>query len=123
MQIAALFHNVRSTYNVGALFRTADGAGVSHVYLSGVTPTPIDRFGRTRKDIAKTALGAERSVPWSYTKNPSTTIAGLRKEGWRIVGVEQDKRSLDYRTFSAEKPTLFVFGAEVKGLSAVIRSK
>src|SRR3954468_14884539 len=123
MKTAALFHNVRSAYNVGALLRTADGAGVSHVYLTGVTPSPTDRFGRPQRAIVKTALGAERSVAWSYAKSPTEIIEKLRKERWRIVGVEQDTKAIDYRTLTRAKPTLFIFGAEVKGLSPAIRKK
>jgi len=121
--IAALFHNVRSTHNVGALFRTCDGAGVSKIYLSGYTPTPFDRFGRERKDISKTALGAEKNVVWEYTKSPHTIIRRLRKEKWEIVGVEQDERAIDYQAFTPSKPTLFVFGNEVRGLSAALRTQ
>jgi tRNA G18 (ribose-2'-O)-methylase SpoU len=56
-------HNIRSTYNVGSIFRTADAAGVKKIYLTGYTPAPIDRFGLPRKDIAKVALSAERTMP------------------------------------------------------------
>ncbi|HWP61184.1 MAG TPA: TrmH family RNA methyltransferase [Candidatus Paceibacterota bacterium] len=119
--MAALFHNVRSTYNVGALLRTADGAGAAKIYLTGITPTPIDRFGRTDKSISKTALGAETTVPWEYANNPNTVIKKLRAEGWAIVGVEQDARSVDYRAFKTKKPILFVFGNEVRGLSPTLR--
>lgn len=121
MEKAVLFHNVRSTYNVGALFRTADGAGVSKVYLSGYTPTPLDRFGRERADIAKTALGAQKSVPWEYAKTPGAIIEKLRAQGWQIVGVEQDAKAVDYRSFILRSPTLFLFGNEVRGLSATLK--
>ena len=123
MLIAALFHNVRSSYNVGALFRTADGAGVSNIFLTGYTPTPIDRFMRPQKEIAKTALGAEKSVAWEQAKNPSSVIKKLRKKGWAIVGVEQDERSVDYRSAQIEKPTLFIFGSEVRGMSKSLRDQ
>ena len=121
-QRAVLFHNVRSTYNVGALFRTCDGAGISKIYLTGITPTPLDRFGRERKDLSKTALGAEKQVPWESAKDPKVLIERLRTEGWEIIGVEQDKRSIDYRVLSLEKPTLFIFGNEVRGLSPALRA-
>ncbi len=123
MEIAALFHNVRSTYNVGALFRTGDGASVSKIFLTGYTPTPLDRFGRERKDISKTALGAEKHVPWEYAKEPRSIIERLKKEGWEIVGVEQDKNSIDYRSFELKKPTLFIFGNEVRGISQALRAQ
>ncbi len=122
MDIAVLLHNVRSTHNVGSILRTADAVGVSHVYLTGYTPTPVDRFGRARKDIAKTALGAECSVPWTYQKSANSCIASLRKEGWRIVGVEQDLHATDYRTMKKQYKVLFVFGNEVRGLSKELRA-
>lgn len=114
--IAILLHNIRSAHNVGSMFRTADAAGVSKVFLSGYTPLPKDRFGRTQKDIAKTALGAETFLPWEYRKSPAAVISGLRARGWRIVGAEQAPHSVDYRKFKIKKPTLFIFGNEVKGI-------
>jgi len=132
-RIAVLLHNVRSTHNVGSIFRTAEAAGVKKIYLSGYTPTPTDRFGRVQKDIAKTALGAEEMLPWEYYSSPSKIIAELKRGGWEIVGVEQDKRAIDYRKFSAgggfssggkvHKPTLFIFGNEVKGMPPALRKK
>jgi 23S rRNA (guanosine2251-2'-O)-methyltransferase len=120
-EIAVLLHNVRSAHNVGSIFRTADGAGVSHMYLSGYTPKPVDRFGRTQKEIDKTALGAQASVPWEYSKTPQRFISALKKDGWRIVGVEQDARATNYRTFKPHQKNLFIFGNEVRGLSAGLR--
>jgi 23S rRNA (guanosine2251-2'-O)-methyltransferase len=122
-EVAVLLHNIRSVYNVGSVFRTADAAGVSKIFLSGYTPTPVDRFGYARKDLSKVALGAEKTVPWEYEKNPYRIIAKLREEGWRIVGVEQDKRAIDYRKFRAGKQTLFIFGNEVRGISPALRKK
>lgn len=115
-EIAVLLHNIRSTHNVGSIFRTADAAGVSRVYLSGYTPAPTDRFGRVRKDIAKTALGAERTLSWEHHASPARLIARLKKEGWNIVGIEQSPHSVDYRKFKVKKPTLFILGNEVSGI-------
>lgn len=122
-QKVILLHNIRSTHNVGSIFRTADGAGVSRIYISGYTPTPTDRFDRVRKDIAKTALGAEKSVSWEKIANVKKHINTMRKNGWQIVGVEQDTRSIDYRTFNISRPTLFIFGNEVRGISPALRAK
>src|ERR1700690_1971092 len=99
-EVAVLLHNIRSAHNVGSLFRTADAAGVSKIFLSGYTPLPVDRFGYVRKDIAKVALGAEKNIPWEYQKNPFAVLAGLRKGGWHLAAVEQDAQSIDYRKFS-----------------------
>ncbi|MEK7133793.1 MAG: RNA methyltransferase [Patescibacteria group bacterium] len=122
-EVAVLLHNVRSSHNVGSIFRTADAAGVSHMYLSGYTPRPVDRFGRVQKGIAKTALGAERYIPWEYNKTPDAFLSRLKKEGWTIVGVEQDARARDYRAFRTKKLVLFIFGNEVRGVSREIRRR
>ena len=117
-----LLHNIRSAHNVGSIFRTADGAGVREIILSGYTPCPIDRFGRPQKDIAKTALGAEQSIAWRYVKTPMATIKKLKLEGVHVVGVEQDERAIDYRTFSETAPTMYLLGNEVRGLSRALRT-
>lgn len=118
---AVLLHNVRSSHNVGSIFRTSDAAGVSRVYLSGYTPTPLDRFKRPNKEIAKTALGAESFIPWERYASPARLIRRLRSEGWHIVGVEQDARAVDFRTFKAAEKTLYIFGNEVRGVSKSLR--
>ncbi len=120
-EIAILLHNVRSAYNVGSIFRTADAAGVSKIYLSGYTPRPVDRFGRAQKDIAKTALGAEKFLAWEYAKESSTILKKARADGFRILGVEQDTRARDYRNFKLRGKTLFIFGNEVRGISPMLR--
>ena len=120
---AVLLHNIRSAHNVGSIFRTADGGGVSRIYLSGYTPIPLDRFGRPQKDIAKTALGAEQSVAWEYHKTPSGLIKRLQAEGWLVIGVEQDKRAQDYRSFKTDRSALFIMGNEVKGISKTLRDR
>lgn len=121
-QIAVMLHNVRSAHNVGSIFRTADAAGVAKIYLTGYTPAPLDRYDRTRKDIAKAALGAERYVPWEASRSPAEVIRHLKKEKWTIVGVEQDKRASDYRRFRAKGKTVFVFGNEVRGVPRTLRT-
>ncbi len=112
-----ILDNVRSVHNVGSLFRTCDAAGVSKLYLCGVTPAPVDRFGRARKDLAKVALGAQNSVAWEHVPTTQEAIAALKKEGVRVVAVEQDARAKAFKMFSYQKPTVFVFGEETKGLS------
>jgi tRNA G18 (ribose-2'-O)-methylase SpoU len=121
-EIAVVLPNIRSAHNVGSIFRTADGAGVSRIYLAGYTPRPVDRFGRIDKTLSKTALGAEKTVAWERHREPSKLLRTLKAEGWHIVGVEQDKRSRDYRSSRAKGKTAFVFGNEVRGLSRTLRS-
>ncbi len=115
--IRVLLHNIRSTHNVGSMFRTADAAGVSHIYISGYTPSPLDRFGRKQKDIAKTALGAEDSVPWSKAGVVKKLVAELKIQGFSVVALEQSEKSVDYKKVTLEKKVLFVVGNEVKGIS------
>ena len=120
-QAAVLLHNVRSAHNVGSVLRTADAAGACGVYFSGYTPLPRDKFGRWQKDIGKTALGAERTVEWRSVRNVPLWLQHLKKQGWRVVGVEQDQRALDYRTLQSKGKTLFIFGNEVRGISQALR--
>lgn len=118
MNLVAVLHNVRSLHNVGSIFRTADGAGVSKLYLTGYTPVPVDAFGRVRSEIAKTALGAEKTVLWEKKQNLSRVVKKLKREGFSIVALEQDKKSIDYRKFRSKSPVALIVGNEVRGLSS-----
>jgi len=111
-----VLHNIRSTHNVGAILRTADGAGASKVYLCGCTPLPVDRFGRKRHDIAKTALGAEDMIEWEHREDVLALIGELQKAGVRVVAIEQCGWSVRYNTLTLDQPTALVFGEEVHGL-------
>lgn len=119
-EICLALHNIRSTHNVGAIFRTADAAGVSKIYLCGITPAPVDRFGRNRQDIAKAALGAEKTVGWESVQDTVSLIKKLKKEGWKIFSVEQDKDSINYKKASFGTKVLIIFGDEVKGVDKEI---
>ena len=122
-----ILNDIRSTYNVGAIFRTADAVGILKIYLVGTTPTPVDRFGRSRGDIAKTALGAEKTIPWEYVKNIGPLLKKLKKTGFYIVAVEQSEDSIDYKKISARggstfggkllKKSAIILGNEVDGIS------
>ena len=79
-EVAVLLHNIRSTHNVGAIFRTADAIGVSKIYLCGYTPAPLDRFGRRRKDMAKVALGAEKNIEWESVEDIGILIRKLKEQ-------------------------------------------
>lgn len=115
-EIILILCDIRSVYNVGALFRTADAVAVKEIFLGGVTPTPIDRFGRARKDFAKTALGAEKIVPWRYCESLERAIVELKAEGVEVVALEQDKRAVDYRKGEFGKRVALVLGSEVGGI-------
>ena len=97
MKIALVLHDIRSVHNVGSIFRTADAAGVSKIYLTGVTPTPSDRFGRPRSDLAKVALGAEKNIAFEYSKTTVAALKKLKKEGFEIIALEQNYRSKNYK--------------------------
>lgn len=115
-EIVVILHNIRSAQNVGSIFRTADAAGISKIFLTGTSPSPVDRFGRKRKDIAKTALGAEDYVAWEYAPNIGRLIARLKKERYAVVAVEQARGALEYTRIRFPKKTAFIFGNEVAGL-------
>jgi tRNA G18 (ribose-2'-O)-methylase SpoU len=117
---ALILQDIRSTYNVGAIFRTADALGISKIYLVGITPTPLDRFGRIRQDVAKSALGAEKNIPWESGKTISSIIRKLKKENYMIIGLEQAPNSIDYKKVKAKGPTAFILGNEVKGISKTV---
>ena len=110
-EIYLILHNVRSAYNVGSIFRTADAAGINKTYVCGYTPTPGD------KKVIKTSLGAEKSVPWEYHKQTWRLMEKLKAGGVQIVALEQTKESIDYRKFKPRFPMALVVGNEIKGLS------
>lgn len=107
--------DVRSLWNVGSIFRTADGAGISRLVLCGITGSP------PRKEIAKTSLGAEDTVPWNYATSALEVVLALRSLGYQIVGLEcsDDSQPLtELLTKGALKtPMCLVVGNEVTGLS------
>ncbi len=111
-----ILENIRSAQNVGSLFRTADAAGISKIYLVGYTPDPTDRFDRPRGDVAKAALGAEKTVSWEHVETINTFIKKLKKEGFQIIAIEQDKKSIDYKKIKVNKKTAFILGNEVTGV-------
>ena len=121
-EVVVLLHNIRSTHNVGSIFRTSDALGITKVYLVGITPTPTDKYGRVRKDVAKVALGGEKSVSWQYVKNPQNLIKELKRKRFRIISIEQSRDSVDYKKVKLKFPVLFIVGNEVKGIPKEILS-
>lgn len=87
-KLAVLLDNIRSAWNVGSIFRSADGFGLSHAYLCGITPTPDNEA------VQKTSLGAEDTVAWSYHKDAVQLAKRLKKEGCRILALEEDERAI-----------------------------
>ncbi|MEK7117416.1 MAG: TrmH family RNA methyltransferase, partial [Patescibacteria group bacterium] len=117
MQIVLILNNIRSSENVGSIFRTADAAGVYKIYICGYTPAPTDKFGRVNKALAKASLGAEKFVEWEKAKNLKSLISNLKTEKFKIIGVEQSPKSKNYKLLTTNANLAFVFGNEVKGLS------
>ncbi len=115
--VFVVIDNLRSNHNVGSIFRTADALGISKIYLCGTTPTPVDKYGRPVGEIAKTALGAEKSIPWEYAKTTTGVIKKLKKNGVEIVAIEQSKNSLDYKRVKPKGAVAFILGNEVDGVS------
>ena len=123
MQAILVLHDIRSAQNVGSLFRTADAVGISKIYLSSITPGPIDRFGRARSDIAKTALGAEKSVPSEHYDDISTLIEKYKKDRYQIIAIEQSDISVDYKKVEKTEKMVFILGNEVEGISKDILAR
>jgi len=118
-----ILNDIRSVENVGAMFRTADAVGIDKIYLTGYTPTPLDRFGRTRGDMAKSALGAEEFVPWEHAKMVLPLLKKLKKEGFTVIGIEQDARAIDYKKVKLANKNVFIVGTEVTGIPKEILSE
>jgi 23S rRNA (guanosine2251-2'-O)-methyltransferase len=119
MEKIVILDNIRSAHNVGSIFRTCDGAGVSKIYLCGYTPSPIDRFGREQSEIKKTSLGATEAVSWESCEKIEDCVAALKKEGVEIASVEQSDQSVPYKEWKQTGPTAFIFGNEIDGVQEV----
>ena len=123
-EIIIIAHNIRSTHNVGAIFRTAEGFGVAKIILSGYSPYPrIPHDPRLphiseklTNQIHKTALDAEKMVPFEYIEAPP--LESLKKEGYRIVGLEQEDRSINLADYRAPEKIALLIGEEVHGIEA-----
>jgi len=112
--------DIRSIHNVGSIFRTADALGVNRIFLCGCTPTPKDRFGRKRQDLAKVALGAEESIAWEHCDDIKKLLTKLRKEKVQIIALEQSSKSVNYKKIKSRNSVAIVLGEEVHGLSQKI---
>jgi tRNA G18 (ribose-2'-O)-methylase SpoU len=126
-EIIVIAHNIRSTHNIGAIFRTCEGFGVSKIIISGYSPYPslthdtrLPHIHRKLTDqIHKTALGAEVIVPFEYQETPDLTA--LRDAGYRIVGLEQDTRSIMLPEYKAPNKVALLLGEEVGGITTDMR--
>ena len=115
MPVSVLLENVRSLYNVGSFFRTADAAGVEALHLCGCTGHP------PKKQLTKTALGAEETVRWDHTWDAVSRVEELRSRGYEIAAIETSVRSVDLFDWTPRFPVCVLFGHEVDGLSEPVR--
>jgi tRNA G18 (ribose-2'-O)-methylase SpoU len=111
LPVAVLLENVRSLYNVGAFFRTADAAAIEKLYLAGITGFPPQNM------ISKTALGAEETVPWEHTWEPARRIAELRAASYEVAAIETSVHAVDLFDWQPRFPVCVLFGHETDGLT------
>lgn len=111
-KIILLAHNIRSLWNVGSFFRTADAFAVEKIILTGYTGVP------PRREISKTALGADEWVTWEYEKDPLAAMEKVRKNGYRIVALEQTHKATDIATYISPEKICLILGHEVTGVPA-----
>ena len=114
--IAALLHSVEYPYNVGSIFRQADGAGITRLILSGITPVPPN------PTIQKVGRSKDRNVPWSYEKDPHGVIAELRSEGYQIIAIELTDEAIAYNEHSYPQKVCLVVGNEDHGVTKAVLS-
>jgi len=143
-EIVVVLHNIRSLHNVGSIFRTADAAGVKKIYLCGITPAPVDVFGKPRPQLTKVSLGAERYVEWDASASSAQVasassaqvasassaqatlklLENLKKQGFKIFAIEQNKKSIPYFkikikdtiTRDSARKTAIILGNEIRGI-------
>ena len=124
-ELVLVVDNVRSTHNVGSFFRTCDGLGVQKIMLCGITPYPKktkdERLpylaDKINKQIAKTALGAEKTVTWEYIKDTTEALSLLKKQGFQIIVLEQTSNAVDLSILSVKNKVAIVVGNEIDGVA------
>ena len=102
--------NLRSAYNVGSIFRSADALGIEKIYLLGITPNPEN------PKVKKTALGAEKTVVWEKVKQPMRLLKKLREQNYQIISLETGARAKNYIDFSPHFPLVIILGSETLGI-------
>ena len=109
-QLEVLLDNIRSAWNVGSIFRTADGFGFSRIHLCGITPTPENEA------VKKTSLGAEEIVSWTYHKDAVKAAHNLKSQGYQLLALEEDKRAIDIHNAHVGEKNVVILGNEVTGV-------
>jgi len=111
LPFSVVLNNIRSLYNVGAIFRTSDGVGLEKLWLCGITGHP------PHPQLSKTALGAEDQIPWEHRTDAISVVKALKKKGYQIVLLEQMEKSVPYQDFIPQAPVCLVVGNEINGVS------
>lgn len=123
-EIVVIAHDIRSTHNVGSLFRTCEGIGVSKLYLTGYTPYPLEKndsrlphiANKVNSQIEKTALGSESTMRWTRHAEIKEVLDGLRREKFKIIALEQTENSILLNEFSPPDKIALILGNEVDGI-------
>lgn len=122
-----ILHRIRSAYNVGSMFRSADGIGVDKIFITGFTQSPSKKDfalqSKAEKMLSKTALGADRYVPWEKASDLGKLIEKLKNENFQIIALEQSEKSIDYRDFKTSNKIALIVGNEPRGIDKRILKK
>ncbi len=114
LPVSVVLDNVRSAYNVGAFFRTLDAVAGERIYLAGITPTP------THRGVAKTALGAETTLPWMVIEDATSVLDDMQRAGATVAAVETSLTATDIFDWQPAFPVCLVFGHEVTGITKAL---
>ncbi len=129
IEITVIAHNIRSAHNIGSIFRTCEGFGVSRIIIGGYSPYPkiandtrLPHISeKLTSQIHKSALGAETMVPFEYQETPD--LDELKAAGFRIVGLEQNERSVSLNEYKPPQKIVIILGEEVKGIPIGLLNK
>ncbi len=112
LPVVVVLNSIRSSYNVGSIFRTSDGAMIEKLYLCGYTPHP------PKKDVLKTALGSQDSVEWEFVENPKSVVEKYKSKGYTICALEQTSKNINYSEVRKNNlPLCLIIGNEISGVN------
>lgn len=112
LPVSVVLNSIRSSYNVGSIFRTSDGVMIEKLYLCGYTPFP------PKKEVLKTSLGSEQSVSWEYVEDPITIVKELKSKGYTICALEQTSNNISYSEINkTDLPLCLLVGNEISGVN------
>ncbi len=112
LPVVVVLNSIRSSYNVGSIFRTSDGAMIEKLFLCGYTPHP------PKKEVLKTALGSQDSVTWEFQEDPIIVVKELKAKGYTICALEQTTKNISYSEVKkSDLPLCLIVGNEISGVS------